>query len=105
MVTGVQEGLQIQNQCRELGAEVSLRVETDSAAAKMSAEKTGALHMKHMQLRMYFLKSLVEQKLIAIDKVSTLHNAVDVLTKIVGEQQLSNCLQNLPMLVRVQDDD
>ena len=61
MVTGVQEGIKIRNQMKEYDFQVELTVETDSAAAKMSAEKTGALHMKHMQVRMYFLNPLLSR--------------------------------------------
>ena len=71
----------LQTLLRELGLKATITVHTDSSAAKASAEKPGLMHMKHMQLRELFLKQVVQEGLVLIEKVNTLWNPADMLTK------------------------
>ena len=86
MIKGVQEAMALQTLLGELGLKVTITVYTDSSAAKASAEKPGLMHMKHMQLRELFLKQVVQQGLVIIEKVNTLWNPADMLTKPVNGQ-------------------
>ena len=54
--------------------------------------------MKHMQLRYFFVKSLVEQGLVSVHKIPTASNPADMLTKSIPEAVLCRCLSELPML-------
>ena len=83
---GVQEAMALQTLFGELGLKVTITVYTDSSAAKASAEKPGLMHMKHMQLRELFLKQVVQQGLVVIEKMNTLWNPADMLTKPVSGQ-------------------
>ena len=76
----------------ELSLDLGLVLKTDSAAARQATEKIGALCQKHMQLRWHFLKDLVHNGLIVIEKVPTLMNISDMLTKAVTRQILRRCL-------------
>ena len=69
----------LQTLLRELGRDVGIT--TDSSAAKGSAEKPCLMHMKHMQLRKLFLKQVVPEGLVSIEKVNALSNPADMLTK------------------------
>ena len=90
MIKGVQEAMALQTLLRELGHEVTITVYTDSSAAKASAEKPGLMHMKHVQLRELFLKQVVQQGIVVVEKVNTLRNPVDMLTKPVSGQVMQN---------------
>ncbi len=71
----------LQTLLQELGLKATITVHTDSSAAKASAEKPGLMHMKHMQLRELFLKQVVQEGFVVIEKVNTLANPADMLTK------------------------
>ena len=58
MVSGVQRALAIQSLLEEFNIPTKVIVRTDSMAAKQSVEKVGLLHVKHMAMRMLFLKDL-----------------------------------------------
>ena len=73
MIKGVQEAMALQTLLRELGLKATITVHTDSSAAKASAEKPGLLHMKHVQV--------VQEDLVVIEKVNTLWNPADMLTR------------------------
>ena len=76
----------------ELRFSFGLVLKTDSLSAKQATEKIGALRQKHMRLRWHFLKDLVHNGLITIEKVPTLMNISDMLTKPVSRQILRRCL-------------
>ena len=98
MLKGVQEAMALQTVLQELGLKATITVHTDSSAAKASAEKPGLMHMKHMQLRELFLKQVVQEGFVVIEKVNTLWNLADMLAKpVTGHviqkfwRILSNC--------------
>ena len=86
MIKGVQEALALRTALMELGITASIVLYTDSAAAKGSAEKPGLMHMKHMQIRELFLKQIVQQGLVTIQKIDTKVNPADLFTKAVKRQ-------------------
>ena len=92
LCSGAQEGILAQQLALELGFSFGLILKTDSLSAKQATEKIGALRQKHMQLRWHFLKDLVHNGLITIEKVPTLMNISDMLTKPVSRQILRRCL-------------
>ena len=70
----------------ELSLDLGIVLKTDSAAARQATEKIGALRQKHMQLRWHFSKDLLHSGVIGIEKVPTLMNISDMLTKAVTWQ-------------------
>ncbi len=67
---GTQEGILAQQLLKEMNFELSLVLKTDSSAARQATERIGALRQKHMQLRWHFLKDMVHQGMVTIQKVS-----------------------------------
>ena len=78
----------MQTLASELGEEVCLELLTDTSAAKGSAERMGTLKMKHLQLREFYLKELMAQKLLEIIKISTKNNPANLVTKVLTAEEL-----------------
>jgi len=85
----------LQHFLEELGMKPSIRLLTDSSAAKAGAERLGLLHQKHMKIRDLFLKDLVAQGAVRVEKVGTKENPADFLTKPVTAVTLEACLGGL----------
>ena len=64
IAAGVQRTMAIQGLLKEFGIQVRLIIKTDSLAAKQSVEKVGLLHVKHMSMRMMFLKDYSGQAIL-----------------------------------------
>ena len=93
MVSGVQEGRLVQQLLEELGYKVGLRLRTDNNAARQAAEKVGSMRQKHMAIRMHFLKEMVKSGLVVVERVSSLDNFTDLLTKPVSRDRVLHCLR------------
>jgi hypothetical protein len=96
MLKGVHEALALRTILLELGIETHITLYTDSAAAKGSVEKPGLMHMKHMQLRELFLKQVVQQGIVTVEKIATENNPADILTKAADKKIVERFWQNLP---------
>jgi len=96
LTLGVQEGRAIQSMLEELNVKVQLRMKCDSLAAKQSAEKVGLLRVKHLALRMHYLKEVVAAGLVIIDKVESSRNLADLWTKPVNASTLRDGLARMP---------
>ena len=66
---------------------------TDSAAAKDMCKKQLS-KVKHMQLRHYFLKNLVEDGHLEVRKLATELNPADIVTRPMGTAVLGNLQQH-----------
>ena len=86
LVTGAQEGLLIKNLAFQLGWPLNVVIECDSISTQASAQRRGVLHVKHMAIRLLFVKELVEQGLLRIERVASGDNLADWLTKPFGEK-------------------
>ena len=83
----------------ELNLKKRLVVRTDSSAAKRSIEKVGLLHVKHMSMRMLFLKDLQKEGHIEIEKVlgtEIEENPADLFTKPLTPLQFTSCRAKIP---------
>ena len=100
MCMGAQEAMLVQNIARELGSEHKIVMQTDSMSALNSAQRRGVLHVKHMALRLLFLKELVEKGAISIMRVEPQKSAADWLTKPVSLTDFLRCLHSLRGLQR-----
>jgi hypothetical protein len=99
--TGAAEGLYVHTVAVEIGLNVSKPlVWTDASAAKAMAERNQMPNkVKHMQLRYLHLQNLVRTKRISIQKVGTLWNVADLLTKYVNVEALQRLRPLLNMTV------
>ena len=77
MIAGLSEAMGLQHFLEELGMKLSIRLLTDSSAAKAGAERLGLLHQKHMKIRDLFLKDLVAQGAVTVEKIGTKENPAD----------------------------
>jgi len=100
MVLGVCEARALQSTLGELDVAVSVTVQTDSSAAKSSAERPGLLRVKHIQIKQMFLKELVAKGVIENVKISTYNNMADVLTKPLPRTMFFKALEMLPHTYR-----
>ena len=56
-------------------------------------ENNSAFHLrtKHIQLKYYFIRSVLDEELLKLEKIHTSQNPVDMLTKGVTREKLSSC--------------
>ena len=81
IVTGAAEALAVQALAEELGWKMSVRVHTDSSAAKAVASRRGLRKLRHIELKYLWVQELVQEQRIAIKKINGLDNPADCLTK------------------------
>jgi len=96
IVTGATESIYIQTLLSELDYQVGIRIRTDSSAAAAFAQKPGLGKLKHIQLREAFLKDLVSEGIIVLEKVRGTANCSNVLTKPVQAAELEQDLAGVP---------
>ena len=92
IVTGATESIYMQTLLSELDYQVGIRIRTDSSAAAAFAQKPGLGKLKHIQLREAFLKDLVSEGVIVLEKVRGTANCSNVLTKPVQAAELEQDL-------------
>ena len=92
IVSGIVEARGQQSLLKELGVEVTLRIRTDSSAAKCFSSKPGLGKMKHIQMRHLFVKDLVKAGIVVLEKIKGTENSANLLTKPVTTMQLSQDL-------------
>ena len=74
IVTGAAEALAVQALAEELGWKMSVRVHTDSSAAKAVASRRGLGKLRHIELKYLWVQELVQEPRIAIKKINGLDN-------------------------------
>ena len=77
----------------ELGTkQENSRLYNDSQSSIHLAKKL-AFHSrtKHIQLKYHFIRSVLDEELLKLEKIHTSHNLVDMLTKGVTREKLSSC--------------
>ena len=70
-----------------------MRIDCDNQSAILLV-KNPAYHskMKHMGVQYHFVKDMVEIKKVLMEKVNTLYNVVDSLTKSISTKKFSWCI-------------
>jgi hypothetical protein len=79
--------------CSEIGFEQQpMRLDCDSQSAIFLA-KNPAYHSKtkHIDVQYHFVRDMVERKKVLLEKVDTLQNVVDSLTKSMSTEKFSWC--------------
>ena len=77
---------------------VSVKCDSNSAIC-LTKHQTFHERSKHIDVRLHFIRDEVEKKNVKIEKVSTDHNAADMLTKALPKSKFNYCL-DLVGLVR-----
>ena len=80
IVTGVAEALAVQALAEEMVWKMSVRVHTNSSAAKV-ASRRGLGKLRHIELKYLWVQELVQDQRIAIKKINGLDNPADCLTE------------------------
>ena len=93
LVTGAQEAACVKNICRELQIDIEIELLSDASGALASAERAGVGHMRHMEMRVLFLKQLVKDKVLRLRKVRSFDNPADFLTKAVSAECQQRCMR------------
>ena len=89
----VMEGRRLQQLITEAciaieGDPLPLLVHSDSRAARESCFKVGSSRMKHIDIKMLFVKELAQRGLIILKQIESQRNPVDALTKAVPQATL-----------------
>ena len=73
-----------------------MKIGCDSSSAIFLA-KNPAYHSKtkHIDVQYHFVRDMVEQNRVLLEKVDTLENVADSLTKFVSTQKFSWCRENI----------
>ena len=86
----------------ELGKEKeNSRLYSDSQSA-IHLAKNLAFHSrtKHIQLKYHFIRSVLDEELLKLEKIHTSQNPADMLTKGVTREKLSSCLVSIGLQAR-----
>ena len=98
MVEGVLRAKNLQTIGAEigmLGLDEEIMLETDSSAAKSFASRRGLGKMRHMEARYLWLQGEVMNKTVKVLKVKGEENPADLMTKYLGERDISKCLDRI----------
>ena len=74
LMLGAQESLAVRSLLEEMRLQTMVVLKCDSGAAKAAVERSGLLHMKHLQLKARFLKKLQKEGMIQVLKVPGISN-------------------------------
>jgi hypothetical protein len=88
-VKGAAEGLAMQAMCRDLGVELNIVLHTDSSACKGICNRRGLGKIKHMDVQMLWLQSMVYAGAIVMRKVLGTENPADLMTKYLGSGDIA----------------
>eukprot|EP00973_Karenia_brevis_P063636 8846072-Karenia_brevis.AAC.1 len=69
---------------RDLGAQFSLRLWTDSTTARGASSTCGVQSMRHLDTAFLWIQSKVLERKISLHKISTHDNVADLFTKYLG---------------------
>ena len=95
VVRGASEGLGLQALAEDLGVARSVRIWTDSAAAKGMISRTGAGRQRHLEVKYLWVQQACREERFAIRKVAGERNPADLLTKPLSGEVASRWLKSL----------
>ena len=86
----------VEESCRAIeGDPLQLLVHSDSRAPRESCFKVGSSRMKHIEIKLLFVKELAQQGSIVLQSVESQQNPVDALTKAVPQATLHRLSQGV----------
>ena len=85
----------------ELGKEHDMGMLYSDSQSAIHLAKNSAFHSrtKHIQLNYHFIRSVLEDGELKLEKIHTSRNPVDVLTKVVTREKLRICLVSIGLQV------
>ena len=98
MVEGVLRAKNLQTigaEIEMLGLDEEIMLETDLSAAKSFASRRGFGKMRHMEARYLWLQGEVMNMAVKVLKVKGEENPADLMTKYLGERDISKCLDRI----------
>jgi hypothetical protein len=95
VVRGASEGLGLQALADDLGVVRSVRVWTDSAAAKGMVSRTGAGRQRHLEVKYLWVQQACREERFAIRKVAGERNPADLLTKPLSGEVVGRWMRGL----------
>ena len=104
MVEGVMRAKNLQAIGAEIGMcglETEIMLGTDSSAAKSFTVRRGLGRMRHIEVRFLWLQSEVLKKTVKVVKVKGEDNPADLMTKYLGEKDISKCLHKMNVAMRI----
>ena len=93
------EAVWLQRLCSGIGfVQKGVRLECDSQSA-IFLEKNPSYHAKtkHNDVQYHFVRDMVEDKKVLLEKVDTVKNVADSLTKSVSKKKFSWCMESMGM--------
>ena len=81
VVKGATEGLGLCTLCKDLGAEVGIKLNLDATAAKGILERQGIAKVRHIDVNVLWLQQQVAKKIVPLLKVAGEHDCANLLTK------------------------
>ena len=94
LVKGSSHGLGVASIASDLGVDLSVKVNTDSSAAKGIASRIGLGKVRHVEVAQLWVQEKVRNGDIKLCKVEGKHNLSDCLTKHVSREDIEWQLQN-----------
>ena len=90
MVEGAARTLGLQSMLREVGVEVNIVLQTDSAAAKSYASQRGLGRMRHIEVKDLWLQEATCRGRLKLRKVEGKSNPADMFTKYLSRKELED---------------
>jgi hypothetical protein len=84
--------------CRDLGIELKITLYTDSSACKGICNRRGLGKIKHMDVQMLWLQSMVYRGTIIMRKVLGTENPADLNTKYLNFNEIDKCMGKMSMV-------
>ena len=81
VVKGATEGLGLSTLCKDMGADMGIKLNLDAAAAKGILERQGIAKVRHIDVNVLWLQQQVARKIVPLVKVDGSENCADLLTK------------------------
>ena len=97
VVKGACESIGISSIVKDMGMNIQIVLHTDSAAAKGIASRKGIGKVKHLDTRMLWVQSKVDDQTLRIRKIPGSINPADMLTKYLDGARLRALLGKLPV--------
>ena len=90
MVEGAARTLGLQSMLREVGVEVKIVLQTDSAAAKSYASQRGLGRMRHIEVKDLWLQEATCRGRLKLRKVEGRNNPADICPKFLSRKELED---------------
>ena len=88
IVSGSSQAIGVQSMAKDLGLELTIRVNTDASAAKGIASRRGVGKIRHIEVSQLWVQDKVANGQLTISKIGTRDNIADILTKHVDNETI-----------------